>query len=196
MYDFSYFGLIESKLPAAIAPVKPREYMMCRQTIYHKHNYGVTLVQSAKYNGSVYDQVQYNMYCQAHLCADPQLLYAQETVHYNSTDGSLINYFCIDFVTILQQMLPSILANIQIPVPQWLIDLVMGQINVFHISWMEVLSNKQTLSAASRASVAKFLNQFPATSIGYSLTWMDLLYGFVQKMDVMHYSEWHAKNIT
>jgi hypothetical protein len=94
----------------------------------------------------VYDQVQYNMFCQGNMCADPNLQYVQETVFYNATDKVLINYYCIDISVFIQSRLPDIIKNLPIPIPQWIIDFIMSQVNVVHISWMEVMSGARTLN--------------------------------------------------
>ncbi len=130
------------------------------------------------------------------MCGDPQLMYQIDSVYYNATSGVLVNYWCLDIITYIKLLMPNIIANIPIPLPQWLIDLILAQGNVFHMSWMEVLSPTRPLTKDSVLEIAAFVNTFPATSIGSSLTWMDLLYPVLAMSEGLHYSNSYFMNVT
>lgn len=123
------------------------------------------------YYGQTVDVMSYNMTCQRDKCADMQNPYIFESVFYNDT--ILINQFCIDFSTILNQMLPTILPLLPFTIPEIVILFIVPQLNVFHMSWMEVMARSNPLSANQVAQIKDFADHFPNSNIGYSMTWMD-----------------------
>ena len=128
------------------------------------------------------------MYCAGTMCADQTQMYAIETVFFNQTDGVLINQFCINFETIVQQFLPQIEAILPFTIPNWLILLILPQLNVMHMSWMEIMSSSNPLSSDSIAYITNFVNVFPDSNIGSSNSWLDMFYPYLNNKGNLLYN--------
>jgi len=137
-FDYAYADMQAAKVTPQ--PTGGRQYLECMQTQITSNNYGVTYARGAHYEGSVYDQKTYTMYCQGSLCADQTQMYALMTVYYDSTYDVLINQFCFDFSRIIQAIIPALNAALPVNIPPFLITFVANQFNIVHLSWMEIMS--------------------------------------------------------
>lgn len=92
---------------------------------------------------------------------------------------------------LLENSMPLILAmvksflNVDLPdfIIQILVDSVMkallAQLKVAHLMWFEVLSTGRPLTQTEVDNIKTFADNFPATNIGNSGTFMDLLYPII-----------------
>ena len=180
-FDYAYADMQAAKVTPQ--PTGNRKYLECMQTEITSNTYGVTYERGAHYEGSVYDEKTYTLYCQGSLCVDQAQMYALMTVYYDSTHHVLINQFCFDFSRIIQALIPALNAALPINIPPIVITFVANQLNVVHLSWMEIMSSSRTLSAAAVTSIATYVNAFPATNIGSSGTFLDFIAPFLAGKD-------------
>ena len=61
---------------------------------------------------------------------------------------------------------------------------------------MEVMSGTRTLNLDQVTYIKNFLGNFPATSLGTNLAWMDLLAPVLAKSDIWKYNITHMRNVT
>ena len=185
-YDYSWAEMQAAKQNPQ--PTSGRTYLECEQTQITSNNYGATYARSVHWEGSVYDSIQYNLYCQGNICADQQQMYAIQSVYYDSTYDYLINYFCFDFSSIIKAVVPAIENALPLKIPPFLITLIANQFNIVHMSWMEVMSTSQTLSDDAIASISAYVSAFPISNIGSSGTFLDLLAPYLTKKGGLFYS--------
>jgi hypothetical protein len=86
--------------------------------------------------------------------------------------------------TVLSLDLPEFIMQI-------LVDSVMrallNNMRIAHLSWHEVLSPSRPLTSEQLSTVKSFADNFPATNVGASGTWIDFLYPMVWLFRGMNY---------
>jgi len=86
--------------------------------------------------------------------------------------------------TVLSLDLPEFIMQV-------LVDSVMrallNNMRIAHLSWHEVLSPNRPLTSEQLSTVKSFADNFPATNVGASGTWIDFLYPMVWLFRGMKY---------
>jgi hypothetical protein len=86
--------------------------------------------------------------------------------------------------TVLSLDLPEFIMQV-------LVDSVMrallNNMRIAHLSWHEVLSPSRPLTSEQLSTVKSFADNFPATNVGASGTWIDFLYPMVWLFRGMNY---------
>ena len=83
--------------------------------------------------------------------------------------------------------------NIDLPefIMQIVVDSVMrallNNMRIAHLSWHEVLSPNRPLTSDQLSTVKAFADNFPATNVGGSGTWLDVLYPDIWLFRGMNY---------
>lgn len=83
--------------------------------------------------------------------------------------------------------------NIDLPefIMQIVVDSTMrallNNMKIAHLSWHEVLSPNRPLTSDQLSTVIAFADNFPATNVGASGTWLDVLYPVVWLFRGMNY---------
>ena len=80
--------------------------------------------------------------------------------------------------------LPDFIMNI---VVDTVVKALSAQLKVAHLVFFDVLSPTRPLNTNQVAAVVDFMDKFPNTNIGGSLTWMDMLYPFLYMFDGLYY---------
>jgi hypothetical protein len=86
--------------------------------------------------------------------------------------------------TVLSLDLPEFIMQV-------LVDSVMrallNNMRIAHLSWHEVLSPSRPLTSEQLSTVKSFADNFPATNVGASGTWIDFLYPMIWLFRGMNY---------
>ncbi len=115
----------------------------------------------------------------------------------------LILFGCLEMTdmvkALLQNSMPLVLemvkAFLAVDLPDFILQIfvdsvmkaLLAQLRIAHLMWHEVLSTSRPLTTAQVEEIKSFANNFPATNVGSSGTFMDLLFPFVYIFRGLHY---------
>ena len=155
------------------------------------------------WNGTAFGPIPYNYSCVDISCTDPQMQSTFDVVYHRPTDNLLMLYGCIEMTemvqTLLEDSMPLILAMVKnflnIDLPEFIMQIVvdsamralLSNMKIAHLSWHEVLSPNRPLTSEQLSTVKSFADTFPATNVGESGTWLDILYPVVWMLRGMNY---------
>jgi hypothetical protein len=174
-----------------------RRYEDCTRTTITQASEGLSHHVTAPWKGAMVIDKTYSMSCMyTDYCEDEVNKYYFDLVYYDSTNNVFATYYCIDISSFASETLASIIQGLTgMVLNPFYFSLIFGQVNIAHVSYIDVWSTAKTFPTAANQDLKYFMLNFPYTSIGTQFTLIDLFYPVVRFIGWDYWKPWWLTDV-